>query len=211
MGAKEKILRLLKENVGKVVKSERLTEATGIREWPRQLRFLRQEGYDIEYLPKSKGYILSSLRKKPGKKRVAINQKQRYRILKRNGYRCRACGRGAKDGVKLEVDHKIPVDWEGKDHYENGELQTYCEDCNRGKKHFYADFDREETEKILSMKSGMARLEALFRHRKGKPISWEVLDAISGIRDWERTLRLLREKKGMNIVWDSKARSYTYK
>lgn len=44
----------------------------------------------------------------------------------------------------------------------------------------------------------------------GKPISWEVLDAISGVREWTRELRFLREKKGMKIVWNGKAKTYTY-
>ena len=56
----------------------------------------------------------------------------------------------------------------------------------------------------------MARIEKLFKHREGKAISWELLDAISGIRDWERTLRYLRQKKKMNIVWNKKTRTYTF-
>jgi hypothetical protein len=55
-------------------------------------------------------------------------------ILKRNGFRCRACGRGEKVGVKLELGRKIPVDWTDKEHYKKGELHTYCEECNLGKK-----------------------------------------------------------------------------
>ena len=210
MGAKEKILQLLQANVGKIVPSQDISKATGIRSWARQLRFLRQEGYPIEYIPKLNGYILTSSQKKKGRKRAPINQKQRFSILKRNGFKCRACGRGADDGVKLQIDHKVPVDLGSKSEYDNSELQTYCEECNLGKKNFYSDLDNDEIKKIVSLKAGTERIEALFKHRKGRPISWEVLEALSGIRDWERTLRYLRQKKNMNIKWNREAKTYTY-
>ena len=55
----------------------------------------------------------------------------RYDILKRDGYKCKICGRSTKDGVKLHVDHIIPIAKGGKTVPEN--LQTLCQDCNLGK------------------------------------------------------------------------------
>jgi len=57
----------------------------------------------------------------------------RYLILKRDGFRCRLCGKSATDDnyVKLEVDHKLPVSRWGRTVEEN--LHTVCRDCNRGK------------------------------------------------------------------------------
>ncbi|MBR2352886.1 MAG: HNH endonuclease, partial [Clostridia bacterium] len=40
-------------------------------------------------------------------------------------------GATSRDGVKLEVDHIIPVSKGGKSTLDN--LQTLCERCNRGK------------------------------------------------------------------------------
>ena len=61
----------------------------------------------------------------------------RYLVLERDGFRCQRCGRNSKeDGVKLEIDHIVPVFLYGKTTYDN--LQTLCRDCNRGKS-FYAD------------------------------------------------------------------------
>lgn len=55
----------------------------------------------------------------------------RYRIMKRDGFRCVLCGRSADDGVKLHVDHIKPVSKGGKTEMSN--LRTLCEDCNLGK------------------------------------------------------------------------------
>lgn len=58
--------------------------------------------------------------------------KLRFRILKRDSYRCQLCGRSAQDGVLLEVDHKIARAKNGSNDPSN--LWTLCFDCNRGKR-----------------------------------------------------------------------------
>lgn len=69
---------------------------------------------------------------RPRARRTPIAQSLRYEILNRDGFKCRLCGRSsAADGVKLEVDHIVPVYAGGND--ESTNLQTLCEDCNKGK------------------------------------------------------------------------------
>ena len=41
--------------------------------------------------------------------RALITDSVRYDVLCRDGFKCRICGATAADGVKLEVDHIIPV------------------------------------------------------------------------------------------------------
>ena len=72
------------------------------------------------------------------RERALMTPKLRYDILKRDGFRCTICGRGAADGVKLEVDHIRPVSKGGKTVPEN--LRTLCFDCNRGKGDQTEDF-----------------------------------------------------------------------
>lgn len=62
----------------------------------------------------------------------------RYDILKRDGFRCTICGRTAGEGVRLHVDHIIPVSKGGKTEYSN--LRTLCEACNLGKRDKYDPF-----------------------------------------------------------------------
>ena len=67
--------------------------------------------------------------------RKLMTNSLRYDILKRDGFRCAICGRTAADGVKLHVDHIIPVAKGGKT--EPGNLRTLCSECNEGKKDKY--------------------------------------------------------------------------
>lgn len=63
--------------------------------------------------------------------RSLMTDKLRYQVLNRDHHRCVICGASAKDGVKLHVDHIIPVSKGGKTELSN--LRTLCERCNLGK------------------------------------------------------------------------------
>ncbi len=59
----------------------------------------------------------------------------RYDIMKRDNFCCVLCGASANDGVKLHVDHILPVSKGGLT--EESNLRTLCEDCNLGKRDKY--------------------------------------------------------------------------
>ena len=61
-----------------------------------------------------------------GRRPIAVGI--RFTVLKRDRYRCQICKRPGGD---LEVDHIVPVGQGGSDRMDN--LQTACQDCNRGK------------------------------------------------------------------------------
>ena len=60
-----------------------------------------------------------------------VSARLRSMILERDGMKCVLCGRMAKDGVVLHVDHIVPRAQGGKSVEEN--LATLCQDCNLGK------------------------------------------------------------------------------
>ncbi|HVN79730.1 MAG TPA: HNH endonuclease, partial [Terriglobia bacterium] len=65
--------------------------------------------------------------------RAKLTFQLRYLILRRDHFRCCVCGRSAasEPGVRLEVDHRMPVsDWGLT---EESNLWTLCRECNRGK------------------------------------------------------------------------------
>ena len=63
--------------------------------------------------------------------RALMTDSLRYDILRRDNFRCQICGATAQDGVKLHVDHIMPVSKGGKTIKSN--LRTLCERCNMGK------------------------------------------------------------------------------
>lgn len=92
-------------------------------------RALRQawREYRCQYRPKRKQVRSVTIRIS-----LSMRPSLRFRILKRDGYRCQICGATAQDGVKLEVDHKVPRAKGGPTVIEN--LWALCFPCNRGKR-----------------------------------------------------------------------------
>ncbi len=65
------------------------------------------------------------------KERKLMNYSLRKEVLKRDGYKCCICGKTEKDGIRLEIDHIIPVSKGGQSTISN--LQTLCSSCNAKK------------------------------------------------------------------------------
>jgi hypothetical protein len=63
--------------------------------------------------------------------RTAIPKRLRFRVLRRDGYRCQLCGMTAGDGITLQVDHRVAVANGGSTDESN--LWTLCQPCNSGK------------------------------------------------------------------------------
>jgi 5-methylcytosine-specific restriction endonuclease McrA len=57
----------------------------------------------------------------------------RYEALKLHGARCQVCGRGAADGIKLHIDHVVPLSKDWSKRLDLNNLQVMCEDDNLGK------------------------------------------------------------------------------
>ena len=65
------------------------------------------------------------------KRRAPISSKLRFEIFQRDDFTCQYCNRTKDDGIKLEIDHIVPIENGGKDDYDN--LITSCTTCNNGK------------------------------------------------------------------------------
>jgi CRISPR/Cas system-associated protein Cas10 (large subunit of type III CRISPR-Cas system) len=64
--------------------------------------------------------------------RSLMTSSKRYDIMRRDGFKCKLCGRSADEGANLEVDHILAVSRGGKSIDSN--LRTLCRECNQGKK-----------------------------------------------------------------------------
>jgi rubredoxin len=96
----------------------------------------------IEKLASLKGWalyadVISEHQAPPAKaevseERAKMTPAMRWDVIKRDGWRCRACGFSVQDGAHLHVDHIQPVSKGGKT--TPGNLQTLCSVCNMGKR-----------------------------------------------------------------------------
>ena len=133
--AKSKLREYFESHVGEEIDRDTLRSVSGnISDWPRALRQMRQEtGYDI--VSTRTGYIMRSAEPKyPPRIRGNISLAMRAQVLRRDKSTCQMCGANPKNtpGVKLVIDHIIPVEHGGETTIDN--LQTLCRECNAGKK-----------------------------------------------------------------------------
>lgn len=206
---KEKILQYLKNHLGEWVHNQELRRASGLNDTPRTIRLLRQQGWQIEVRGDGYNRLIAPDKKEPRGARKAITEKLRFQVLTRDGFRCKVCGRDAQDGVKLEIDHIIPVDWGGTNDISN--LQTLCEECNRGKKATLIGFPRETMSQIMANKTVESRIEALFDNFPNQDIPSTLIQVVSrGALDWQRALRRVRQRTGKRILPTKERSAYRY-
>lgn len=70
-------------------------------------------------------------RKAHAKMQAEVAVGLRFNVFRRDGFRCRYCGRSVDDGAVLHADHVIPESKGGPTTLEN--LVTACRECNIGK------------------------------------------------------------------------------
>jgi hypothetical protein len=127
---------------------------------------------------------------------MGISERDRAAILRHS--RCAMCGRTPSDhGVLLQVDHRVPKAWGGSDDLEN--LQPLCEECNRGKKDFFASFTEfaDEIRQAISFPSVHMRIGELLKAFAPKAVRSDVLELVASLpgshqEDWQKRLRELR-------------------
>lgn len=69
-------------------------------------------------------------------RRPRIDDRTRFDVLRRDGFRCRWCGAPARD-CRLTIDHIVPLSRGGDNTDEN--LCAACERCNMGRGNRYVE------------------------------------------------------------------------
>lgn len=202
---KSVILEYLKQHLGQWVGNDELRAYANKKglllknDVPRTIRLLRQEGWLIEVKGDGTNRLLAQGKGTSKGSRKGISEKLRYEILTRDNFKCKACGRGADDGVKLQIDHIIPVDWGGSSDLSN--LETLCEECNRGKKAWTEGAPKELLKEIMSKDTVESRIESLFDNLPNQDIPSTMIQLVSrGSMDWQRALRRIRQRTGKKIL-----------
>lgn len=143
-GSKALILDFFLANIGVVLDSKEIQEASGgASEWGRRTRELREDdGYQILSHKdradlKPGQYLLETTKRLPAFKRD-ISKETRAWVLERNGYTCQMCGVAAGDPdplggtrpVRLTMGHIKDKSKGGDDSPQN--LRAVCTNCNEG-------------------------------------------------------------------------------
>lgn len=164
----------------------------------RRVRSLRERGFDLPAIQQGSEhrYVLKGWR--PGGARTTrpyISEKRRAQVLAPQ--RCAQCGKTPlEDGVKLVVDHKVPQEWGGGDEAEN--LQPLCEECNGGKKSWFATYNShaDEIQKAINHDEVHRRIGELLKAFEGEWIYTELIGIVASAQafqeDYQKRLRELR-------------------
>ncbi|MFF0877862.1 HNH endonuclease [Micromonospora aurantiaca (nom. illeg.)] len=175
--------------------AERLGEAPS--QTDRRVRDLRDH-FDVrtvlfggEHRYKLMGW---SQTKKDGSRR-ALSQRTRAQVL--SPQRCAQCGHSPLGhGVVLVVDHKVPREWGGTDDIDN--LQPLCEECNAGKKAFYATYDKygDAIQAAAMHPEPHGRIGELLKAFRGDWVPSDLIGVVASMQqyqeDWQKRLRELR-------------------
>lgn len=197
--APDNILRVLKAHPEGLPLSvlRRLCDAVEDEQFGRRVRQIRDLGWDYT-TKKISGtnehlYVLTGPRGAAPDK--GVTEKLRAAVLHEAHGQCQMCGLNiTQDGVKLQVDHRIPRSWGGQSTLEN--LWAICEKCNRGKKAFFENFNDGEMKDILSHNSTYERISRTLKLHFGEPVASDYLSFVANFEDyqedWQKRLRELR-------------------
>lgn len=137
---KDRIRTYLRDNIGEPVRSERLARVSGISQYARRVRELRnEEGFVIDSTRTrselgQNDYFVVEVQDIEEKSRITAQA--RYEQLERHP-RCETCGRGSDhpDVRYMEVDHvESFVDTDDPEEVNDPtNLRTLCNQCHHGK------------------------------------------------------------------------------
>ncbi len=147
--------------------------------------------YELIKVPNgnSPRYTLGEKREQPTGP-PALNGSVKAEILHMSRGRCQMCGRTVyEDGVKLQVDHKIPQAWGGTNDIDN--LWALCTECNHGKKDLFASQD-DTVKNVLRHKSIHVRIGELLKQHFGSPVPSRLIEFVANQDDWKKRTRELR-------------------
>ncbi len=161
----------------------------------RRLRSLRKY-YDVPGGFEGGRYVYKLGARKTGETDSGvISGRLRAEALNLAKGRCQMCGKTvADDGIKLQVDHKVPQAWGGLTVIEN--LWAICVDCNNGKRDHFQSYDPDEMAELLAYESVHERIAHLLKMHMGKPVDSNVIEFVANAterqEDWQKRLRDLR-------------------
>jgi 5-methylcytosine-specific restriction endonuclease McrA len=182
----------------------RVTGLTGANnaQTDRRLRELR-DVFDIPTLREGRRYVylLTGRRAEPRDRRGGLSAAARARVFQAYGARCAWCGRTPReDGVKIVVDHIVPLDLGGADSEEN--CQLLCEEDNHAKQARFAEYkdSAEAISKAINHDDVHVRIGELLKGLKGTPVPVDLINLVAREENRGDPTRRLRELRDLGWI-----------
>jgi len=153
------------------------------------------------------GYQLLGWRKDPANSggRTSIPKRLEVLVLEDWGARCALCGRSPReDGVKLVLDHIVPVHWGGPTERKN--LRPLCEEHNHARQAWIKEMEPHAAalRQAISLPTVWERIGTLLKALEGNWVSVDLIQAVAREEnqgDPTRRLRDLRVVLGWAYSW----------
>lgn len=160
------------------------------------IRAVRQPGAGRESAP---AYHLAGWNTRgTGGNRKKLSSKTEAIVYEAYGYRCAMCGRSPqRDGVRLVIDHKIPVDWGGTDDVDN--LQVLCTEHNHGKQAHFGSFDQygDAIRAAITYNEVHLRIGELLKALEGQELPVDLINLVAREENKGDPTRRLRELRDL--------------
>lgn len=135
--------------------------------------------------------------------RKPLSKKQRFEILKRDGFVCQYCGRGAPESI-LHIDHIVPVAMGGDN--DSANLITACLECNAGKG---VTFHDPQLAEIYSLKQQIADHERdilALRCRAERAFEYAGRNAEALLHTYAPNASSAQYEELVDLVWETSYR-----
>ena len=173
---------------------QRLPSSLGDQEGlTRRIRQLREWGYSIPYTKKTDSYVLRSAEPTEIKGDTQSVPSRVAAQIRLNAHgTCQMCGKTIRDdGIKLDVDHRVPRRWGGETEADN--LWAICQTCNISKQAFFATLPNSVMERCMAPKEVWVRLGEALKIFEGQICPRALLETVGQDDEWTRRLRELRD------------------
>lgn len=153
------------------------------------------------------GYQLLGWRKdaRTATGRTSIPKRLEVLVLEDWGARCALCGKSPRDdGVKLVLDHIVPVHWGGPT--ERSNLRPLCEEHNHARQAWIREMEphAESFRKAITLPTVWERIGTLLKALEGQWVSIDLIQAVAREEnqgDPTRRLRDLHVVLGWTYSW----------
>jgi 5-methylcytosine-specific restriction endonuclease McrA len=123
------------------------------------------------------------------------------------GARCAYCGKSPQeDGVRLVMDHKIPLDLGGTNKVEN--LQPLCTEHNHAKQAMFGEFNQwaDAIKASINLAEPHLRIGELLKACPGKEVPIDLINLVAREENRGDPTRRMRELRALGWVIDSTRR-----